>query len=234
MFKPANKALVGGSVFLLAMLLNNMAQAHPRLLIPSHFALSNSDGQWVSFDVTGSHSVFQVDKPGSAQSAKILRPDGQIDRPTHVVRAKRRSTFDAFFAQPGTHKVSVVDGPKYGTRYKDTSGERHKLAADKLARANLMPDGAKQVSTSFSVTRSESYITLGAPSEEALAIEGKYLEVLPVTHPADLIAGQSAEFQLFIEGKPLTDVTVELIAEGSQYRDALNPLKATTDEQGKV
>ena len=167
------------------------------------------------------------------KALKSWRPDGEEVHPDHVVRAKRRSTFDALFDIPGTYKVSVNGKPSYWTRYKDTAGERHWLAADKLARGELLPEGATQVSTSLSYTRAESYITLGAPSAEALAIEGTYLEILPVTHPADLIAGEPAEFELLLEGKPLADTKVELTAEGSQYRDALDPLSATTDDKGR-
>lgn len=55
----------------------------------------------------------------------------------------------------------------------------------------------------------------------------------PITHPNDLVAGDTASFQLLLDGKPAADVEVELVPGGIRYRDKLLDTKLKTDADGK-
>ena len=58
---------------------------------------------------------------------------------------------------------------------------------------------------------------------------GSGLELSPVTHPNDLVAGTPATFQLMLDGKPAPDLQVTVIAGGNRYRDKLGEMSLTTD-----
>ncbi|MFX7306659.1 DUF4198 domain-containing protein, partial [Acinetobacter baumannii] len=58
------------------------------------------------------------------------------------------------------------------------------------------------------------------------------LEMVPVTHPNDLAAGEEATFRLLLDGRPAAGVEVSVVPGGNRYRDRLGEMKVTTAEDG--
>lgn len=207
--------------------------AHPRWILPSHFAFSKESGQWAAFDVSASNDVFRFDKPASADSAQIIDPQGTKHRPNFILKSKRRSSFDYFFEKPGTYKISASNPAKYWTRYTNAEGKEKWLAANKLQRDSLLPEGAKNASTVIYHTTVETYLTQGAPNKTSFALQKKNLELVPVTHPSSLVAGEAIEFIAYNNGNTQAGVEVQLELNGSHYRNNRELLKAVTDQSGK-
>ena len=65
-----------------------------------------------------------------------------------------------------------------------------------------------------------------------LKTTGTGLELVPVTHPNNLYAGEKATFRLMLDGQPAAGLDVEVVPGGIRYRDKLNDSKVTTDESG--
>ena len=84
-----------------------------------------------------------------------------------------------------------------------------------------------------SAGRIETFITAGSPSEDALKPTGAGLELVPVTHPNDLFAGEAATFRLVLDGKPATDLDVVVIPGGMRYRSAQGDINVKTDAKGE-
>ncbi|WP_375749568.1 DUF4198 domain-containing protein [Vibrio sp. HN007] len=210
-------------------------QAHPRWILPSHFTVSKQGGDWLTFDVTASNGTFVFDKPASAEATYVLLPDGVKKRPDAVFKGKRRSVLDYYFEQEGTHKVAFVSGPDYYTSYK--AGESDELMwvkASKAERSSVLPKQAKDVETKLFSNRVETYITLGKPTEKAFTIEGKFLELKPVTHPSDIVEGEPVTFQFFYEGEPQQGVKAEITRDGTLYRNQPNEINVISDAKGEV
>ncbi|MFA0521770.1 DUF4198 domain-containing protein, partial [Vibrio sp. 10N.222.55.E8] len=164
--------------------------------------VSKEGGDWLTFDVTASHGTFVFDKPAGSENAQVIMPDGRSERPNFVVRGKRRSIFDFYFEEEGTHKVAINNEPSYYTHYK--AGRRDtvkRIKANKADRDSVLPKESRDVVTQLSFTRAESYITVGKPSDSVFKIEGKLLEMKPVTHPSDIIEGEPVTFQFFYNGE---------------------------------
>ncbi|OAN12960.1 nickel transporter [Photobacterium jeanii] len=211
------------------------ANAHPRWILPSHFTVSKEGGDWLTFDVTASHGTFVFDKPAGSEAAFVLMPDGRSERPNFVVRGKRRSMFDFYFEEEGTHKVAVNNSPSYWTQYKAGRRDTVKwLKANKAERAAELPAKSRDVVTQISFTRAESYITVGKPTQKALEIEGKLLELKPITHPADIVEGEEVVFQMFFNGKPQAGVTADITREGTMYRNHQEQLDVVSDKDGFI
>jgi len=211
------------------------ASAHPRWILPSHFTVSKEGGDWLTFDVTASHGTFVFDKPAGSESASVLMPDGRSERPNFVIRGKRRSIFDFEFTEQGTHKVAVNGTPTYWTKYKAGRRDTVKwLKANKAERDAELPTKSRDVITQLSFTRTESYITVGKPSQSALEIEGKLLELKPITHPADIVEGEPVTFQFFYNGQPQSGVTVDVTRDGTLYRNQQDQLDLVSDKQGMI
>lgn len=215
--------------------LANVANAHTRWILPSHFTISKEGGEWLTFDVTAANATFVFDKPAGAESTLITMPDGRKEWPNFVLRGKRRSVFDFEFVEEGTHKVAVNNKPSYFTRYK--AGRRDtpkRLRANKVDRVALLPEKAREVQTAIFFARVESYVTVGKPSAKAFELEGKYLELMPITHPSDIVAEEPVRMQLYFNGKAQAGVKVEIVREGVIYRNQQEEIKVESDEQGFI
>ena len=211
------------------------ANAHPRWVLPSHFTVSKEGGDWLTFDVTASHGTFVFDKPAGSESAQVVMPDGRKERPNFVIRGKRRSIFDFYFEEEGTHKVQINNVPSYYTQYKAGRRDTVKWApANKAERDTLLPEKSRDVITQLSFTRAESYITVGKPTDKALEMDGKYLELLPITHPSDIVEGEEVSFQFYFNGEPQQGVTAEITREGTLYRNQQEQIDVISDKEGKV
>jgi uncharacterized GH25 family protein len=79
----------------------------------------------------------------------------------------------------------------------------------------------------------ETDVTSGTPNETALKPSGIGLELVPVTHPNDLFAGEEAKFRLQIDGKPASGLDVEIVRGNTRYRNAQDELKVKTNAQGE-
>ncbi|WP_051118322.1 DUF4198 domain-containing protein [Vibrio campbellii] len=233
--KTKMKAVALASVMAMGLAAATTAQAHPRWVLPSHFTVSKEGGDWLSFDVTASHGTFVFDKPAGSEQALVIMPDGRSERPNFVVRGKRRSMFDFYFEEEGTHKVAINNQPSYYTQYKAGRRDTVKWAkASKADRASVIPEKARDVITQLSYTRAESYVTVGMPTEKALEIEGKLLEMKPLTHPSDIIEGEEVIFQFFFNGEPQQGVTAEITREGTLYRNHQEQIDVVSDKDGKI
>ncbi|MET2851779.1 DUF4198 domain-containing protein [Vibrio owensii] len=233
--KTKMKAVALASVMAMGLAAATTAQAHPRWVLPSHFTVSKEGGDWLTFDVTASHGTFVFDKPAGSEQAFVIMPDGRSERPNFVVRGKRRSMFDFFFVEEGTHKVAINNQPSYYTQYKAGRRDTVKWAkASKADRASVIPEKARDVVTQLSYTRAESYVTVGMPTEKALELEGKLLEMKPITHPSDIIEGEEVTFQFFFNGEPQQGVTAEITREGTLYRNHQEQIDVVSDKDGKI
>jgi len=232
--KKLNKLALVASIFT-GLTLSSVANAHPRWILPSHFTISKADGEWLTFDVTASNGTFVMDKPAGSETAEILMPDGHKERPDFVLRGKRRSVFDFHFSEEGTHKVQVNNVPSYVTFFKvDNEKKPQRIRASKVERAELLPKAASAVSTTLNYTRAETYITVGKPSDKAFDLEGTYLELKPITRPADIVAEEPVRFQMFFNGKPQAGVSANITRDGTSYRNQQEAIEVVSDEQGFI
>ena len=95
--------------------------------------------------------------------------------------------------------------------------------------ANIPADATDVVATR-SNSRTETFVTLGEPS--AITPTGQGIELLPVTHPNDLVAGESATFKLVRDGQPAADLEVTVARGGTRYRDNPEEMTVRTGADG--
>ncbi|ADN75986.1 Nickel transport complex, NikM subunit, transmembrane [Ferrimonas balearica DSM 9799] len=211
------------------------AQAHPLWILPSHFTISKAEGEWVTVDATAAHATFAFDKPTSADPAHIIMPDGRSERPDALFKGKRRSVFDFFFVEEGTHKLVNSRTPFYMTTY--LVGRRdseRRVPANKAERELIVPEEAREVKTIKFEPRGESYVTVMAPNRTALEATKKGFEMVPVTHPADIIENEEVTFQYLYNGEPVEGLKVDVTREGTLYRASQEAISVETNAKGEV
>ncbi|SHH72746.1 DUF4198 domain-containing protein [Ferrimonas marina] len=220
---------------LLAAFAAPQALAHPLWILPSHFTVSADEGDWITFDVTASHGTFTFDKPASADSARIERPDGEQDRPDHVFKGKRRSVFDYHFVEDGTYRIGVAFPEMYMTNFQ--AGRRdsvRRIPASKAERDALLPEGAREVVTTQMLRAAHTYVTVKAPDRTVLEPKGQGFEIIPLTHPADFIEQEEVSFQFLFNGEAVQGVEVNVTPEGTLYRNRQDAISAVSGDDGKI
>ncbi|HEU0121405.1 MAG TPA: DUF4198 domain-containing protein [Bryobacteraceae bacterium] len=205
--------------------------AHRQWMLPSSTVLSAAD-PWVTVDAAVSNELFYFDHvPLRLNNLTITAPDGSAIEPQNPATGKYRSTFDINLKKQGTYRVSLVNSTVFATWTEN--GEAKNWRGTAAAFAKEVPQNATGLKTSKMNSRVELFLTSGKPTREALAPTGSGLEMVPVTHPNDLVAGEAATFQLLSDGKPAADLEVTVIPGGIRYRNQLHEVKIKTDAEGK-
>ncbi|MGB0893743.1 MAG: DUF4198 domain-containing protein [Parashewanella sp.] len=234
MKKLYNSALLT-AMLALTNTVSTTVSAHSRVVIPSHFTISKTGGDWVTFDITGTESTFVFDKTGGNAAPEIVLPNGQIASPDMVIRGQRRSVFDFRFRQQGTHKVVNKADPKFITFYNVSTHKKPKrIRVNKTERDRLLPEGATNIRSIMSHTRSETYVTVGRPTDSVFKIDGNLLEMKPITHPSDIIEGEPVTMQFYYNGKVKPRIEAVIIRDGTPYRNNQEEIVLTSDKDGKI
>jgi len=210
----------------------SQVQAHSRWLLPSHYNMSSEKGLWLMADATASNEVFNIDKALSIDVLRILTPKGKLDKPSSVYKGHRKSVIDYFVADSGTYKLTNNYPASYRTRYK-LNGKNKRLLASKAELTEKLPKGASDVSTTLSYARVETYVTMNNPSDN-FGQDGTMLELLPITHPSDIVEGEQAKFKFVFNGKAIAGVQVEIILEGVRYRNDPQVTSLVSNDKGEI
>jgi len=206
------------------------AQAHRAWLAPSSTVLSGNDA-WVAFDAGMSNGVFIADHAAMRLDGLVVTaPDGSTAQVENRHQAKYRSTFDLHLTQSGTYRIAnVMDGVNVSYLL---NGERKRWRGPEAQMAANIPAEATEVTATRSFSRTETFVTLGEPNTTALQPTNKGIELVPVTHPNDLVAGEAATFKLIRDGQPAAGLDVTLARGGTRYRDNPEEMTVKTGADG--
>ena len=224
--------MIAGAVAVL--LLSGAAQAHRQWMLPSSTSLSGNES-WVTVDAAVSNDLFYFDHNAMRiDNVTVTQPDGSQGKIENAATGKYRSTFDVHLTQPGTYRIASAATMIMGSY--TLNGEVKRLprgtTIDTLAAA--IPAGATNVQTTEAANRNEVFVTLGAPTTTVFKSTGVGIELIPITHPNDLVSGEAATFQFLLDGKPAAGLNVTVIPGGNRYRNALGQMDRTTDKDGKL
>src|SRR6478672_260566 len=204
------------------------AQAHRAWLAPTSTVLSGADA-WVGFDSGQSNGVFIADHAAMRlDGLTITAPDGSSAQAENTMVGKYRSTFDLHLTQAGTYRIANVSGGVM-VSYKQGGEMKRWRGAEADMAANIPADATEVVATR-SNSRTETFVTLGQPS--AITPTGQGIELVPVTHPNDLAAGEPATFKLVRDGQPAADLDVTIARGGTRYRDNPEEMAVRTAADG--
>jgi hypothetical protein len=237
------------------------ASAHRMWMLPSGTVFSGNSS-WVTVDAAVSNDLFFFDhQPLRPDGIKAWAPDGSEVQLQNAATGRYRSTFDVQLDRPGTYKIGLSNSNVSGT-FKLNGEERRvggrrgpppgpggpagpggaggpggpgaaggppRQPPVSLAE---IPAGATDLKLTESITRNEIFVTAGEPTKTVLKPTGKGLELDPITHPNELVAGEAASFRFLIDGKPAPNVKVTVIPGGKRYRDSEQGMELTTGADG--
>jgi uncharacterized GH25 family protein len=206
------------------------ANAHRGWIVPS-FTVLSGDGAWVTVDAAISNELFYADhNPMRLDAVVVTAPDGSVDKVQNALTGKYRSTFDVQLSKPGTYKIGSAVSTIMASWTQDGQVKRFRGSPEDFARQ--VPAGAADLKTIKSFNRNETFVTRDAPTTTVFAPTGKGLELVPVTHPNDLVAGEAATFKFLLDGKPAADLEVTFAPGNSRYRATPGDFKVKTGADG--
>jgi len=203
------------TAIVLATVIPFSAQAHKAWLLPSSTVVTPNE--WITVDAAVSNDIFYFNHvPLRIDNLAITAPDGSTVTPQNISTGKYRTTFDLQLAQNGTYRISNGNSGlnasyKIGEETKRWRGTPETFAKE-------IPADAKELQVTQSQSRVETFVTAGKPS--ALKTSGIGLELVPVTHPNDLFAGELANFKLVIDGPENMDAAGKALSGTAEFIDA--------------
>ncbi|NHC05958.1 DUF4198 domain-containing protein [Azonexus fungiphilus] len=206
------------------------AQAHDIWLEPSSTVLSKAGYITVAAAAGNDKFVYNHAPLRGLEHLAAIAPDGSKVAPENFMQGKLRSVLDLNLAQTGTYRLTMASGGVMAS-WKE-GGESKRFRGNAEAFAKNVPAGAEDLKVSESLGRLETFVTVGKPTP--LTATGVGLEMVPLTHPNDLVAGEVAVFRFDLEGKPAKDLEVVLVRGGTRYRDQKEEIKLKTDAEGKI
>jgi len=219
---------------LLACLFAAPASAISPYVLPLNFDLRAKDT--LTIDAGFTQKVFTPATPLKDSPFTIIRPDGTPEAVTVVQHLKTRSVLE--YQLPADEKDArgtwrISSGPRMGQVFR--SWDNNGTVERATHTDQKMPAGAKLLTHYQTVGRAESYVTVGAPTRQALKPHGKGLEIVPVMHPNDLYSGESFEFAVHFDGKPLAGNQVDIYRSNTQRAESEHSVThITTDAQGRA
>jgi uncharacterized GH25 family protein len=229
-FKKRLLAVTAGLALALPLILPTAASAHRGWLLPS-FTVLSGDGSWVTVDAAISNELFYADhNPMRLDAVVVTAPDGSVEKIQNALTGKYRSTFDVQLAKAGTYKIGSATSMVMASWTQDGQVKRFRGSPDDFAKQ--VPAGAADLKTIKSFNRNETFVTRDAPTDTVLKPTGKGLELVPVTHPNDLVAGEAATFKFLLDGKPAADLDVTFAPGNSRYRATPGDFKVKTSADG--
>jgi uncharacterized GH25 family protein len=205
------------------------ANAHRAWMVPSFTVLSGD--AWVTVDAAISNELFYADhRAMRLDGVVVYGPDGSVDKLQNSATGQYRSTFDVQLTKPGTYKIASASSSVTASWTQDGQVKRFRGSADDFAKQ--VPAGAADLKTIKGFNRNETFVTRDAPTDTVLKPTGKGLELVPVTHPNDLVAGEAATFKFLLDGKPVADLDVAFAPGNSRYRATPGDFKVKTGADG--
>ncbi len=214
----------------LALTVSFSAQAHKAWLQPSATVLSSDD--WITVDAAVSNDLFFFNHvPLRSESLVITAPDGSVLPALNAHTGKLRTVFDLQLVQPGTYRLAVASSGLFASWEENGQPKRWRGTVDTFAKE--VPKDAAKLQVTQGANRVETYVTAGNPSTTVFKPTGVGIEMVPVTHPNDLFAGEEATFKLLLDGQPAAGLPLEIVRGATRYRNQQDDIKATTDAQGQ-
>ncbi|WP_426343582.1 DUF4198 domain-containing protein [Pseudoduganella sp. R-32] len=208
------------------------AQAHKPWLLPSS-SLVDSKEPWVTVDAAISEGLFDIDhQPLKLDGISITGPDGAKVEMLNALTGRLRSTFDVKMAKPGTYKIALVSQSVMASW--KVNGEMKRWRGSEAELAANVPANAEELNVSRTASRLETFVSANKTDEAVFKPSGVGLELVPVTHPNDMRAGEQATWRFLLDGKPAANQAFSLIPGGVRYRGTLGEIRMATDAKGEI
>lgn len=255
------KALGFAAIVLSQVVVSVEALAHGRYILPSHTQLSGEAPYSVTLSSSISNDLFhpdnafgnnpncwskdestsqqQCNKGWVAPQLKnlfglldsyVVTPSGKVES-VNWQAFSRMSVADLFMQQSGSYRVGLRQPEVLMLTYIDKNG----APGRKFGPSAKAPEGATNIVKRSTQSRVETYVSANDNNTTALKPQGVGLElVVDKSHPNELFVGEEQSWQLYLNGKALTQKAgVKVVKGGTRHRNLRNDMHIDTDNKGR-
>lgn len=208
------------------------ASAHRGWMLPTSTIVETKDA-WVTIDGAVSDGLFEINHvPLRMEGVTVTGPDGTVSAAPAPVVGKMRSSIDLPLPKEGTYRIALVSNNAMGS-YK-VGNEVKRFRGSEANFDKEVPAGATEVRKTVTHARIETFVTAHEPNDAALKPTGVGLEMVPLTHPNDLRAGETVRVRFQLDGKPMPNLPFSLVPGGVKYRGVNGEIRLVTDAKGEA
>lgn len=213
---------------LLASCLSGSALAHVAYLKPLQFEPVR--GGKITLDASFAEQFFVPEAAVSNASFEVITPSGKKQSVDEVVNLSTRNVLEHTLEEEGTYQFST--GKRMGAVFRVymEDGERGSMRGNDKP----LPEGAELTEHFQSVTFASTYVTKKGPTEAALKPRNEGLEIVPLMHPNSLFSGESFNFNVLYNGKPVANHEVAFYEGKDQFAEESDVEKVTTNKAGEA
>jgi len=216
------------------------AEARTSYVLPYNFAPTEA---YVTAEAATSENVFTPEGALKIDNFQIIDDQGAATD-AKGTQFKEVTLFESALPHEGTFRLTTGNVEMRSMQMVEVDGKWRPVrgpggpggpgaAGGQPPQQPAIPADAKTV-TMKSMMRADSYISLKKPSDALPPLEGKGVEVAPISHPSRLFAGGTFDFAVVFDGKPLPEADFKIERGGDQYRDASYVYTGTTGADGKA
>lgn len=209
--------ILSPSAVVIAGFIASSSQAHTPYLAPTSF--EPVMGKMASFDASFAEAFFVPEAAFNNSVFQVTSPDGSSSKPDQVVVMKTRVVIEHKLEQEGTYRLST--GARMGAVFVIYQLDgKEKRAMDPT---EALPKGAKIKQHFQSITRADTYISRKNPSNGALKVEPQGFQILPISNPNELFAGEEFQLKILLDGKAMAEQEIKAYpANGSGKPEAIS------------
>ena len=213
------------------------AEARTSYILPYNFAPTEA---YITAEAATSENVFTPEGALKIDSFQIIDDKGAAT-PAKGTQFKDVTLFESALPHEGTFRLTTGNVEMRSMQMVEVDGKWRPVRGPggpgtpggQMPQQPAISADAKTVTVKC-MSRADSYISLKKPSDTLPPLEGKGLEIAPVSHPSRLFAGGTFDFTVVFDGKPLPAADFKIERGGDQYRDASYVYTGTTDAGGKA
>jgi len=213
------------AAMLIATAMAGSAVADSPYLRPNVYDASNMDRVTVEAGFTD--DIFAGRVAMRSDHWNVFGPGGEVAI-SDVTYLNQIAVFEVLTPAEGTYRISSGrrEG-RIGKMYRSATAGWKFVGEE----AGVNPPETDQVETQ-SITVADVYVTRGVAGDVPAA-RGVGVEVVPVTRPAEIVAGEDAVFQLLIDGLPVAGQAVTVFREAGRYDGRSVEADLTTGADGR-
>ena len=229
--------------------------AHARYILPTHTVLSGDTPREVTLQASISNDVFHPDRPfgdngeGTARGkvnkmlqgifsvmqSEVHGPKGESLPAIDWQAYARLSIADLAVSNTGTYRVGVLQPEVLMTTFTNAQGKPGRVFANTPLPEDLVLNSVVRHTTA---SRIQTFITFNDVSGEGWQPLGNGLELGGETHPNDVFIGESASWQLHLDGQALDSfngepVTLHITPAGTRHRNQRETIEVIADAAGR-
>ena len=201
------------------------AQADSPYLWPK--AIDATGRDHVTVEAGFTESIFDGRVAMRSDAFHVTGPNGDVPI-TEVTYLRDIAVFEVSTPVDGAYRVSSGQRMGRTARMYQAANGRWWMVGES---DEPMPEGAETVEVQ-SVTRADVYISRG-PAADIPAATSQGLEVMPVTSPFDIVAGEDAVFRLTFNGQPMAGADITVFREAGKYDGRVVEADLKTDADGR-